>query len=120
MLRVKSFRDWSIRAKLTLVAMATTTLALLLASGGFVLYEYAASRHQLIKRVETLAEIIGGNNTAALVFKNETDANTTLATLSGQDNIRAACVYTTEGNILATYRSAGKTSLAFPMKPKPE
>ena len=60
-----AFRDLSIKRKLTLVIMLTSTAALLLACGAFVAYELLTFRDVMTQELETLAGIISENSTAA-------------------------------------------------------
>jgi C4-dicarboxylate-specific signal transduction histidine kinase len=96
-------RDWSIRWKLTHIAMGTAALALLLTVAGLTMFEYFNFRQQLMERLETLGQVVGGNSTAAIAFNRPDDATATLATLAAQKNIQAACIYNGEGEILAHF-----------------
>jgi len=53
-----SLRDASIKKKLTLIIMAASTVALLLASAGFVSYELFIFRQKMVRDLSTLADII--------------------------------------------------------------
>ena len=69
-----SLRDSSIKRKLTLIIMAASTVALLLASTGFVSYELFTFRQKMVRDLSTLADIIANRSTAALSFDNQEDA----------------------------------------------
>src|SRR6267143_1160434 len=88
-----SFKDLSIRSKLTWLTMFTCCLALLLACAGFVAYELFAFRKNLVSEVSTLAEITGQNCIGAMDFDNPANGESRLASLSGASHIIAACVY---------------------------
>src|SRR5437868_5622378 len=109
-------KNWSIRKKLTLIVMQVTTAALILTGMAIGVYEYLDARTRLEERLETLAQVIGGNSTAAIQFGNREDAAATLKTLSVQKNIQAACIYMPSGDILATYTSADAIGFKFPQR----
>jgi len=69
-----SLRNSSIKRKLTLIIMAASTVALLLASTGFVSYELFTFRQKMVRDLSTLADIIANRSTAALSFDNQEDA----------------------------------------------
>jgi len=86
-------RDSSIKQKLTLIIMAASTVALLLAAAGFVSYELFTFRQKMIRDLSTLADIIGSQSTAALSFDNKEDAEDDLDSLQANQRIVAACIY---------------------------
>jgi len=113
-------QHWSIRWKLTFMAMGTTAVALFLTVAGIAVFEYVTLRNTLRMQQEMLCEIIGGNSTAAIAFNRADDAASTLATLRANENIRAACIYDNDGKLLAKYTAATDQQAAFPERPQPE
>ena len=97
------FHDISIKRKLTLIIMLTTSIALILAGVAIVTYDWYFSKQGLTRRIDTLAEIIGSNSTAALIFDNAQDATETLSALRIEPHIVAACIYTNDDRIFARY-----------------
>ncbi len=86
----------SIQRKLTLIIMATSCVALLMACTAFVLYERVSFRRDLVSQMSTLAEITGRNCTANLYFDRPADvedAQKTLANLRSENQILTACIY---------------------------
>ena len=96
-------RDISIKRKLTLIIMLTTSIALLLACVSMIAYDWIISKQSLVRRIDTLAEIVGSNSTAALSFDNAQDATQTLDALNLERRIVQACIYTTDGRPFARY-----------------
>ena len=88
-----SLRDSSIKRKLTLIIMAASTVALLLASTGFVSYELFTFRQKMVRDLSTLADIIANRSTAALSFDNQEDAEEDLNSLQANPRIVSACLY---------------------------
>ena len=88
-----SLRNSSIKRKLTLIIMAASTVALLLASTGFVTYELFTFRQKMVRDLSMLADIIANRSTAALSFDNQEDAEEDLNSLRANPRIVAACLY---------------------------
>jgi signal transduction histidine kinase/DNA-binding response OmpR family regulator len=100
---MRAFRDVSIRRKLTLIIMLTTSIALLLACMSFVAYDLYTFRLDTTHYLSTLADITGGNNAAALSFNDVASAIQTLEVLSVDHHIIAVSIYTPDGLEFATY-----------------
>ncbi len=62
------FSKISIKGKLLLLALLTSGIAILFASGIFITAEMMFARRALVQELSTTAEIIGANSTAAIVF----------------------------------------------------
>jgi two-component sensor histidine kinase len=90
-------RDLSIRHKVLLVIMMTSSVALLLACGAFAAYDWFSTRESMVNRLSTMADVVGSNSTAALVFDNAEDARQTLAALRAEPRLVAAQVYDRQG-----------------------
>ena len=99
--------------------MVASTVALLLASGGFVAYELFTYRQTMTSDLETLAEIIGNRSTAALAYDREDDAKETLAALSFKKHIVAAALYR-DGRLFAQYSAHANQAVLFPAAPQPD
>jgi PAS domain S-box-containing protein len=102
-LKMHPIREMSIRGKLKLVIMATTSFALLLACAAFVGYDLISVRRSMASDLSTLARIIGTNSTAALAFGDSEAATDLLSGLSAKQNIAAARLYLETGEVFAEY-----------------
>ena len=100
---MRAFRDFSIRRKLTLIIMVTSSVALLLACATFVGYDLYTFRQAKVHQLTTLAKIIGSNSTAALAFRDPNSAKEILGALSANQHIAAACIYTRDAQVFAKY-----------------
>ncbi len=98
-------RDMSIRRKVLAVIMLTSSIALLLACGAFAAYDWLSTRESLVHRLATMADVVGANCTAALVFDNTEDAQQTLAALRAEPRLVAGDVYNRAGRAFAHYGS---------------
>jgi signal transduction histidine kinase/ActR/RegA family two-component response regulator len=102
-------QNLSIKRKLTLITMLTSSIALILSSVSFLIYDLVSFRHLLSQDLMTQAEIIGYNSAGAMEFKDETAATATLAALTAKEDIVAAVLYKPDGKVFAHY-FRGKTT----------
>src|SRR5579864_9305995 len=108
---MKPFRDWSIRHKLTGLFLAMAFLAALAVSLPMSTFDYQGQKRTMIRDLETLAEVLARNSTAALAFRDPEAANDILEALRAEPSITAACIYTQDGTPLAVYvREIGRAS----------
>ncbi len=114
-----NLRDLSIKRKLTLMAMLTSSLALLLSSAGFLIYDLVSFRKLLSKDLTTQAEIVAYNSAAAMAFKDDSSAKVTLSALTAKDDIVAAVLYTTDGRAFARFFRANNAAPVLPEHQKP-
>ena len=99
-----SFRRLSIKHKLRVTTMAVVFVALLLSCVAFASCDMVVFRISLQKDLETLAEIVGSNSTAALSFADQSAADELLSGLRAKEHLRVARIYTVEGKTFANYR----------------
>jgi signal transduction histidine kinase/FixJ family two-component response regulator len=99
----------SIKRKLVLMTMLTSSMALLLSSVSFLAYDLISFRHLLTQDLTTQAEIIGYNSAAAMAFKDERAASDTLAALTAKNDIVAAALYGLHGEMFAHYFRGRRT-----------
>ena len=97
------FRDISIRRKLLLINMLTTSTALLLASGAFITYERIRFHEDVTRQLSTVADVIGTNSRAALLSRDKAAATEVLRGVSAEPRILAACIYQVNAQALACY-----------------
>ena len=96
-----SLRNVSIRRKLTLITMLTSSAALVLSALSFLTYDLVSFRHLLIQDLLTQAEIIGYNSAGAMEFKDVPAATATLAALTAKEDIVTAVLYTRDAKAFA-------------------
>jgi len=100
--------------------MASSALALLLVSGGFVIYELSTVQERMIADVSTTAEVIGNESTAALTYGDKGVALEILrGSLENNKDYVAACVYSGT-NQFAPYFRDGNSAVALPLHPGKE
>jgi signal transduction histidine kinase len=104
------FRDLPIRQKLVLMTVASTAVALLLASGGFLAWDILTYRNEILRDLTAQSRIIGENSAAPLMFNDDTAAGETLAALELRPRVVMACLYDARERLFATYHRAQGTS----------
>jgi signal transduction histidine kinase/ActR/RegA family two-component response regulator len=87
-------RNFSIRLKLTLLTMTSSTLALVLLSAGFFAYELVTFRKSMTDDLSATAQIIGSQSRGFLTLGGtEKDVGDLWSGLSAKPHIMAACLY---------------------------
>ena len=89
--------------RVLLLSLLSAGAALLLATIGFVLYEYVSSRNEIQERLATIAAVVADNSAAALAFGDERAAAEVLATLKSVPVIRRATLFTSGRMPFAIY-----------------
>src|SRR5439155_3369254 len=96
-------QNLSIKRKLTLITMLTSSIALILSSVSFLIYDLVSFRNLLSQDLMTQAEIIGYNSAGAMEFKDEPAATATLSALTAKEDTVTAVLYQPDGKIFAHY-----------------
>jgi signal transduction histidine kinase len=107
------FWNLSLRRKLTAVIMLICVSALLLASAGFITFEYFTTRTALVSDLSSITAVLGFNSRAALRFADKAAAETTLASMQAKPNIVTAILYTPDRKVFATWSSDPARKLAY-------
>ncbi|MFA6111065.1 MAG: histidine kinase dimerization/phosphoacceptor domain -containing protein [Candidatus Latescibacterota bacterium] len=116
-MRVPFFHALSVRRKLTVIITLVASIALLLACAAVVSWDWYLSKNSLVRRLGTLAEIIGSNSTAALSFDSAQDAIETLSALRIEPHITSACIYAADGRPFARYQREDREFAPPPIRP---
>jgi diguanylate cyclase (GGDEF)-like protein/PAS domain S-box-containing protein len=108
-------KSLSIRSNLTLLVLASSALAVLLASVGFGIYERQNYRTSAVRELTALADTLGANSAASLAFDDAGTAQELLGALVTEPHVLAACLYNNDGSTFAVYRSPiGQHGLVTP------
>ena len=113
------FRAASIKRKLTLVVMLTTTIALLVAAVQFVLNDLRDYRRRSINDLKILARITAANCASPLEYDDTNFAAEVLAPLQAKRNVLAAAVYK-NNKLFAPYLAPGQSTRILPAEAPPE
>jgi len=101
------FRNLSIRHKLTLITTLTSMIATVLVCAAFMVYELTVFREGIVRELSILAEIIGTSSTAALTFDDRFAAEEIVTALGAKPHVISACIYRSNGSMLASYIRSG-------------
>ena len=96
-------QNLSIKRKLTLITMLTSSAALVLSALSFLIYDLVSFRHLLIQDLMTQAEIIGYNSAGAMEFKDVSAATATLSALTAKEDVVSAGLYGRDSKMFAHY-----------------
>jgi len=88
------FKNLSIKNKLILIIALTTTLVLLLASGAFVFNDLITFRRNMVSDLWMLADLVGANAAAPLMFDDTETAQQNIAALKTNKKILLTYILT--------------------------
>jgi two-component system sensor histidine kinase/response regulator len=112
-------RNMSIGRKLTAIIMTISALTLLLACLVMGIYEVITFRRTMAQELATLADVVAGNSTAALTFRDPQAAQDVLLALRAEPHVTVARIYSQDGKPFATYtRDVNRLHLAPPFPQK--
>jgi two-component system, sensor histidine kinase and response regulator len=97
----------TIRRQLTLVVLCTSLLGLGIVYATFEFYVRASFRRTLTGELSVLADSVAANSHVPLAFHEQEWAEDALGELGAERRVVAACLYGSDGKILAEYRRAG-------------
>src|ERR1700727_157696 len=113
-------KDLSIRYKLTALFMAITGFTALAITCPMATYEVLTFRSGAAQNLATLGDVLAGNSTAALTFRDAKSARETLQALRAEPNVTAACIYSSDGKPFAKYTRDAEDSGFIPPSPQEE
>src|SRR5262245_33062923 len=96
-------RHVPIKRKLTLITVIVTAFGLALAGVCMRLYDQHVLRRDLVSHLSVTAQIVGYNSASALSRHEPASVEQTLRSLAAHAEIRAARIYSSDGNTFATY-----------------
>ena len=112
---MRFLQDVSLKQKLMVIIMLTSSAALLLACAAFVLYELDEFRKDMVDDLTIKADVIGSQSMAALKFKDPKAATEILDKLKKTEkHIMVACIYGRDGKVLAKCQRAD-VKVDFPL-----
>jgi signal transduction histidine kinase/CheY-like chemotaxis protein len=100
----RGFRNLSIRSKLTLLILCSSALGLVLACVALVAYESRSFRASTLNELSALADTLGANAAASMLFNDQKTGADMLHALSTEHHILAARLYDADGKVFAEYR----------------
>jgi signal transduction histidine kinase len=109
----------SIRNKIITLVTGISLLALLFTCLSYIVYDRITFKQKMVYDLETLAQIIGSNSEAALVFFDSGNAFKTLESLRAERHIVAARIFDRQGVRFADYQRKSEDKVSFPDRPQP-
>ncbi len=100
---MRDFASLPLERKLTLIVVLTTAFGMVLTSIAIIAYQTFTFTNFMISELETVADVLGKNGTAALRFQAKRDAENTLASLRAKPNITGARFLNPDGSTFAMY-----------------
>jgi len=113
-------RRLSLRRKITLVIMINTVIALCAAGIAFAEYGVYRFKELRLEDLNALANILGTNSTAPLIFRDPNSARDILQGLAAKPHILAAVIYDREGKPFAVYHRGSRKQTYSPPPPETE
>ncbi len=102
----------SLRGKLMMVMLATTLIALLAVGVALLLTDLRNSRAAWAEDLATEADILVLALTPALAFDDRQSAQRNLGALKARESIRAAALYSSDGELFAEYAHRDEPAIA--------
>jgi len=90
-----------------------SAIALLLACIAFIGYALIAARSQLAGEIQSVADIVGINSAAAIVFMDPEAARETLSALGAGSRVQGAWLIQPDGRLFAEYRREKTGTFSF-------
>ena len=117
---MRHFGDLSIRHKLTVLFMAISGFTALAVSCPMAIYDVTTFKRAVAQNLAVLGDVLAGNSTAALTFRDAESARDVLRALRAEPDVTAACIYTADGKPFAKYTRDEKDSGFIPPLPQAE
>jgi len=109
--------DLAFQRKLRFAILFTTGVAVLLACGVFLAFEYVARQRSLLQTIAALGQAAADNSTGSIAFDDPKRAQETLESLRAEPQVVAAVLTDKDGRVVATYRA--DPGHALPAVPPP-
>ena len=115
-LKMRRFRDLSIRRKLLVMSVVSSAAAVVLAGSGFLSWDLIRFRSDLRRDLTAAVNLLAENSGAPLMFRDDRVAREILSGLRYQPRIVTACLYDQNGAVFSRYqRPAGAACPASPV-----
>jgi signal transduction histidine kinase len=95
--------DLSIRRKMTLIILSTTSVVFFLTAVAFFTFDILTLRRRMAEDLNVMARIIDSNTAAQVLFNEQDPATKVLGTLRAQPHIVSARLFTKDGQVFASY-----------------
>jgi methyl-accepting chemotaxis protein len=103
-----SFRNWSIRTKLTFVVLLVTVVSLLLSSLAYIINDRKSFRNELVQNCSLLAAVLAGNCSSAVAFDDAASAEEVLQSINNDPHLVWAAVVMPDRRVFAQHVRVGE------------
>jgi len=103
-----SFRNWSIRTKLTFVVLLVTVVSLLLSSLAYIINDRKSFRNELVQNCSLLAAVLAGNCSSAVAFDDASSAVEALQSINNDPHLVWAAIVLPDKRIFAQHVRSGE------------
>jgi diguanylate cyclase (GGDEF)-like protein len=97
------FRDYSIRKKLMSIIILTSGIVMVMVSTVFLLTDTLSFHSRMTEQQKILANIIGKNTEAAVIFSDQKAARETLYGLTANHHVMGAYIIMPNGEVFSSY-----------------
>ncbi len=110
---MQSFKNISIKNKLILIQSVTAFFAILICSVIFVINDISTFKESSVRKMYSIARIVGDNSASALVFTDQESANKVLHRLDKEPDIKGALIIDKTGKDFGKYARAGEDAASY-------
>ena len=107
------FGTLSIRTKLTALLALTGAVGALLSCAAFVVNDVGAIRSSMVWHLSALADVVGANSAAPLIFDDRAASAEALASVRLEPMIDGACIFDAQGKPFATYGAGAQQAQSW-------
>lgn len=105
---IRGFGNRPVQAKLAYIVMAICSFLVIFMAICFIIDKVYSFRRDMVENLAILANTIGKNSTAALVFDDPLTAEDTLSALKAAPYVKCATIFRNDGTVFARYSRQGK------------
>ncbi len=101
-------KNLTLKAKLRTIVMITSGLVILLTSAVAITYELVTFRKDTVEKLTSLANVVGFNVTAAIMFNDPDTATELLSGLSAEHSVQQAVIFSITGEPFSSYTKSDR------------
>jgi len=101
---MKAWRDISLRRRLVLLTMVSSSAGLVFALLIYLVYNEHLARENKVEDLQAAGNIVGMNSTAAVVFDDRAEGERVLQALQTKEDIREGALFLPDGRVFAEYK----------------
>jgi len=110
------WKDKTVAVRLNLLVLVVTASAVLVVTLAGMTLNYNSLNRNVESLLESHAQVIGSNNTAAIVFDEPISAGNSLQSLERVSGIQMAAIYTTNSQVFAYFSSDPEAQLPINLR----